>query len=75
MDGAQAAVGADAVVRPATTISRLISASPMPPDAWTEEWRARWVQLLTRSGVRRLEELLPDAFGPADLANRPAAGG
>ena len=33
------------------------------------------LQLLTRSGVRRLEELLPDAFGPADLANRPAAGG
>jgi cytidine deaminase len=31
------------------------------------------LELLTRSGVRRLEELLPDAFGPADLASRPAA--
>ena len=25
------------------------------------------LELLTRSGVRRLEELLPDAFGPDDL--------
>ena len=28
------------------------------------------LELLTRSGVRRLEELLPDAFGPDDLGRR-----
>ncbi len=28
------------------------------------------LELLTRTGVRRLEELLPDAFGPDDLTGR-----
>jgi len=32
------------------------------------------LELLTRSGVRRLEELLPDAFGPDDLAAERKAG-